>query len=135
MAAGRTERTELLAALTAVAVAATVVMFLCAGARTRVAPGWLVAIGVPWMAFSIVLRVRRDDLGREGAYVDLWSVSHFVGGALLALLGIPVAWVTVLAIGWELAEVASRVQEHWANRVLDVVLAVAGWAAAAALVG
>ena len=135
MTARRTERTELLAALTAVTVTITVVMFVRAGAHPRVAPGWLVAIAVPWLAFSIALRVRRDDLGREGAFVDLWSVSHFVGGALLALLGLPVVWVTGLAIGWELAELAARVEETWPNRVLDIVLAVAGWGAATALVG
>jgi hypothetical protein len=134
MAAERTERTGLLVALAAVTAAVTVVMFLRAGARPLVAPGWLVAIGVPWIAFSIVLRVRRDDLGREGTVIDLWSVSHVVGGAILALLGLPVAWVAGLAIGWELVEAAARVQEHWANRVFDVVLALAGWAAAAALV-
>lgn len=91
-------------------------------------PAWtLLAIGLPWLAFSIYLRLHRDTAGREGRVVDLWSIPHLVGGVLLGLFDIPLLAITALVVGWELIESVSRVFEHFANRVADVALALCGW--------
>jgi hypothetical protein len=129
------ERTELLAALSLVTIATAVLIFVHCDARPRVGPPILAVVGAAWLAFSLFLRVRRDDFGREGRYVDLWSVSHLLGGALLAMLGIPLGWSVALAVGWEAVEVVARVHEYPVNRLLDVVLATAGWVGFAACAG
>lgn len=89
------------------------------------------AIVVPWVAFSAVLFRYRNTLGKERAWLDWWSVPHFIGGVVMGMLGLPIFWVTVIAATWEGIEIASRVKEHNTNRVMDVVLAVVGaWLAA-----
>jgi hypothetical protein len=120
------ERTTLFALLTAGLLAGFVAIM---GARLFDAvqsPVFLV-IFLPTAAFSAFLRTHRDTWGREGAYLDLWSIPHFLVGVLLWLVSVDLIWVTVLAVTWELIESASRVHERPTNRVMDVVLAVAGW--------
>lgn len=84
------------------------------------------AIVVPWIAFSLLLFRRRDTWGRERAYVDWWSVPHFIGGVVMGMLGVDLVWVTLIAATWEGIEAASNVKEAPGNRVMDVVLAVGG---------
>ena len=88
------------------------------------------AVAAPWFALSIVLRARPDDWGHEGKLFDWWSVPHFLTGSLFGLLGIGIGFVIPIAITWELVEVFSRVKEHLPNRIVDVLLAAAGWIAA-----
>jgi ABC-type uncharacterized transport system permease subunit len=93
----------------------------------------IAAIAVPWFAMGIVLRIRRDTWGREGRYLDLWSVPHFVTGVLLALLGIGALWVVALVLIWEVIEVVAKVFEHPGNRAVDVGLALIAWPVARAV--
>ncbi|HXF43941.1 MAG TPA: hypothetical protein VNK70_00460 [Candidatus Paceibacterota bacterium] len=75
------------------------------------------------------------DLWAEGKYVDLWSVNHFLSGvlvgALLLILKVPFLPAAVIAfllfVGYELFEVALQIEEHFTNRVTDVVIDVAGF--------
>lgn len=97
---------------------------------------WVVgAIAVPWLALAVTLRLKQDTIGIEGTYVDWWSVPHFVGGVLLGLIGVPLVYAFAIAIVWELVEILAHAREHPANRIVDVVLAVAGWATANVLAG
>jgi hypothetical protein len=86
-----------------------------------------VGLFVPTAAFAAFLATHRDTWGQERAYVDLWSIPHFLVGVQLWLVGVDLIWTTVLAVTWELIETASRVHERSTNRVTDVVLAVSGW--------
>ena len=99
-------------------------------------PWWLlVAIVVPWIGFGVVLRTNTETIGREGKYVDWWSVPHFVVGVLFALVGVGIAFLVAIAAVWEIVEICARTREHATNRVVDVVLAASGWIAANALAG
>lgn len=90
----------------------------------------IAVIGVPSVCFSVALRVRADTWGKERPVLDLWSVPHVVTGMLFGLFGIGAVIVAAIAILWECVELASRVYEYRANRVVDVALAVSGWAIA-----
>ena len=123
------ERNGLFALLSVMTLGATLLLL---GLRSHLlVPRWvLVAIGVPWIAFSVFLRAHRDTWGREGKLLDLWSIPHAMGGVLLGVFDIGGVWVLALAIWWELVESVSRIFEHATNRVTDVVIAMAGWALA-----
>jgi hypothetical protein len=72
----------------------------------------------------------RKDMWREGEYLDLWSVPHFLSGALLAcfvyLLHLPFWYATLLAtillIAYEVFEHMIEIDETVWNRRLDVVV-------------
>jgi hypothetical protein len=128
-AAPPAERTTRFAVLTAVTVVVTTALLLWRG-HLLVSPWFLAALGIPWLGFSIVLRIRRRDWGAEGKYLDLWSIPHVIAGALFGLLDIGLVPVFVVAVAWECVEAVSQVFEHFTNRVTDVVIALVGWAAA-----
>lgn len=75
----------------------------------------------------------RSDIWREGDYLDLWSVPHFLSGLVLGLtlffLGfdeIAAAVIALLAlVSYEMFEVIVHIQETRMNRVLDVVVGMA----------
>ena len=120
--------------MTAVAAAGVITLVVVRG--RLLVPLWVIlAMAIPWAAFSVFLRLRRRGLGREGRYLDWWSIPHTLVGVLFALLRIEGVIVAAIAIAWELIEIGTRVQEHPANRVIDVVLAVAGWTATTAAFG
>jgi hypothetical protein len=124
----RTERTGLLAALSGLLALSCIVLF-APRVTLAVPPMVFAGLFIPAAAFSIFLRLNARTWGREGEYIDLWSIPHFLLGVFAFLLGIDLAHVVVVAVAWELIEVAARVREHTSNRVTDVVLAVAGWLA------
>jgi hypothetical protein len=96
-----------------------------------IVPWWGVAgVALPWAGFTAVLRTNQQSLGAEGKYIDWWSVPHYFAGVLLGLLGIGLGFVVAIAIVWEVIEIYAHTREHAANRVVDVVLAIAGWATA-----
>jgi hypothetical protein len=74
--------------------------------------------------------VRRTDIWRDGEYLDLWSVPHFLSGSLLAcfiyLLHLDFFYATVLAtallIAYEIFEIKVGITETDWNRRLDVVV-------------
>jgi hypothetical protein len=94
-----------------------------------VSPAAFVALFVPTAILSAFLRTHLDTWGREGTYVDLWSIVHFLSGVLAYLMSIDLVYVVAIAVAWELIEVVARVQEHPFNRVADLILAMAGWGA------
>lgn len=73
---------------------------------------------------------KRTDIWREGEYLDLWSLPHFLSGALLAcfvyLLHLSFFYAIVLAIvlliAYEIFEVKVGIYETAWNRILDVVV-------------
>lgn len=120
------ERNGLFAVLAALTLVATLTLLATRG--ELLIPRWgLVAIAVPWTAFSIYLRLHRDGVGREGRVLDLWSIPHFVGGVVLGLFDVPLVFITLIVIGWELVESVCCIFEHLPNRIADIVLALAGW--------
>ena len=75
------------------------------------------------------------ELWEEGKYLDMWSVSHFLSGLLIAsvlfLLGIAfvpaLVIATVLFVLYELFEVVVHIEESFTNRFMDVVVDVVGF--------
>ena len=126
------EKTWLLGTLGVILVAITAIVIWQRG--DLLAPWWVLAvIAVPWIALGVVLRIKVDTWGFEGKYVDWWSIPHFVAGVLFALAGIGLGFVVAIATVWEIVEVYAHTKEHPQNRVVDVLLAAAGWALANAL--
>lgn len=126
MAAREGERTGLFAALILALLAATVALFAWRG--DPVAPWRTIAlIAAPFVVLGVLLRLRRDTWGRELPYFDLWSFGHIGAGFLLALVGIGLLWVFVLAVAWELIEMVAGIEEYPTNRVSDVIVAIAAW--------
>ena len=120
------ERNRLFLALGVLTAITSISLVLTRGTLLVSTPA-LLAIVIPWIAFSILLRVRRDTLGREGRVLDLWSIPHFIGGGLLGLFDISLLTVAVLVTTWEFIESISKIYEHLANRIADIILALAGW--------
>lgn len=81
-------------------------------------------------------RFIRTDIWREGDWVDLWSVVHFLSGISLALAmyrfgfeTLPAFIIaTLLLIAYELWEAMVKIEETRANRVMDVVVGLASFA-------
>jgi hypothetical protein len=79
--------------------------------------------------------MKRNDLWREGKFVDLWSLVHFVGGfalgAILVFLEvepyIASAIGVALFVGWEFVEFLVKIHEHGSNRLSDLVFDYAGF--------
>ena len=75
----------------------------------------------------------RTDAWREGKYLDLWSVPHFLSGMVVALslyvFGFEVRSAFVIAflllVGYEMFEVIAKIDETRWNRTLDVVVGMA----------
>lgn len=75
-------------------------------------------------------KLERSDIWREGEYLDLWSVPHFLSGILVGLtlffLGLDRYSATVLAFVllsiYELFEYVTAIDEGRANAILDVVV-------------
>jgi hypothetical protein len=78
-------------------------------------------------------RFERTDIWREGKYLDLWSVVHFLSGASLGLgfyflrfldLGVTgsIVIVFLLLVAYELWEAMVKIAETPQNRILDVVV-------------
>ena len=123
------ERTWLLGALSALTLGLGLALVIWRRAPIA-SPVVIAPLTATFVGSVVLLRVRRDDLGAEGRFVDLWTIPHFVIGALFGLLGIDLAWTTALLVWWELVEVACRVDEYPTNRVTDVVISIVGWAVA-----
>jgi len=72
----------------------------------------------------------RTDIWREGDYLDLWSVPHFLSGMAVAFTLFFTGFATnaafiiagLLLIAYEMFEVIAKIEETRWNRVLDVVV-------------
>ncbi|HLC53628.1 MAG TPA: hypothetical protein VJK03_03715 [Candidatus Nanoarchaeia archaeon] len=71
----------------------------------------------------------------NGDYFDLWHVNHFLAGILLAgatiyfklnfILGLIISMILMLS--WEIFEVVKEIRETKFNRIMDILLGVAGF--------
>ncbi len=81
-------------------------------------------------------RFVRTDIWREGTYLDLWSVPHFLSGMAvalgLALLGLELYAATVVAffllVLWEIFEYVAGIEEGRMNSMMDVVVGMTSFA-------
>jgi hypothetical protein len=70
----------------------------------------------------------------EGRYFDLWMFVHFIsgvaGGFSNVFWELPTAMMYALAVFlmllWETGEFLARIRESWSNRVIDLVVGIAG---------
>lgn len=77
----------------------------------------------------------RTDIWREGDWLDLWSVVHFLSGGTIALallaLDFDASAATIIAfllmVMYELWEALVGIEETRANRVMDVVVGMASF--------
>ena len=80
-------------------------------------------------------RFTRTDLWREGTWLDLWSVVHFLSGVLLGLgfyflhFGSIVSAILalLLLISYEMWEMIVQIEEASTNRFMDVVVGMVGY--------
>jgi hypothetical protein len=75
-------------------------------------------------------RFERTDIWREGKWLDLWSVVHFLSGVSFGLgmlflkLGVTssIIIVFILLVSYEMWEAMVKIAETPQNRVMDVVV-------------
>lgn len=75
------------------------------------------------------------DIWREGRYLDLWSVVHFLSGVVfigwMLLFGFGVGVIfpiyLVLIIVWEIFEHKREIHEHMPNKFVDIVIGLLGF--------
>jgi signal transduction histidine kinase len=80
-------------------------------------------------------RLVRTDIWREGKYLDLWSVPHFLSGMAVAFglfffaFTAKAAFVIafLLLVAYEMFEVIAKIEETRWNRILDVVVGMASF--------
>lgn len=72
----------------------------------------------------------RTDIWKEGKWLDLWSVVHFLSGICVAFtlalfhfgLNATIVIALLLLIAYEMFEVIARIEETVTNRIMDVVV-------------
>lgn len=77
----------------------------------------------------------RDDIWREGRYIDLWSLVHTLSGVIGGLIAYytPFAFwsafsiATVVFILWEIFERLAIVEEYFTNQITDVLFGQLGF--------
>lgn len=77
----------------------------------------------------------RTDIWREGKYLDLWSVPHFLSGMCVAFglffldytANAAFVIVFLLLVAYEMFEVIAKIEETRWNRILDVVVGMASF--------
>ena len=82
------------------------------------------------MHFSDDGKFVRTDIWREGDYLDLWSVPHFLSGVSIGLAAHFVGFemlptfiiVLLILVGYEMFEALAKIEETRMNRFLDVVV-------------
>ncbi len=80
----------------------------------------------------------RTDIWREGKWIDLWSVVHFLSGASLGFAihflgfdGLSAAVIALLLmIVYEFWEAAVKIKEYGSNRFADVIIGMASFSIA-----
>lgn len=87
------------------------------------------------MYFSKDGKFIRTDPWREGEYLDLWSVPHFLSGMAVAFALFFLAFTGkaafviafLLLVAYEMFEVIAKIEETRWNRILDVVVGMASF--------
>ncbi len=80
-------------------------------------------------------KLERTDLWREGKWIDLWSVVHFLSGISLGLgmsffrfgTAGTVVIVFLLLVAYEMWEALVKIEETPQNRFMDVVVGMASF--------
>jgi len=80
-------------------------------------------------------RFERTDIWREGKWLDLWSVVHFLSGISIGLgisffnfgTAASVVIVFILLVAYEMWEAMVQIHETPQNRVMDVVVGMASF--------
>ncbi len=73
--------------------------------------------------------------GGDTTAVDYWTIGHTMTGIVFGVWGTPLVLVLILTIGWEIVEKAGFSPDEVAsNLVMDVIVAIAGWAVAALII-
>ena len=80
-------------------------------------------------------KIQRTDIWREGNWLDLWSIVHLLSGTLVGIgfyfLGFGALASTALALvsltAYEMWEMLVRIEETPTNRLMDVVVGMAGF--------
>jgi len=73
--------------------------------------------------------------GGDKTAFDYWTIGHAMTGVVLGAWGSPGLLVLILTIGWEIVEIAGfSPDEVISNRVIDVVVALAGWLSVAFII-
>jgi hypothetical protein len=75
-------------------------------------------------------RLVRTDIWREGTYLDLWSVPHFLSGMSVALglfiVGLDFNTAVVVGffmlVAWEFFEYFAEIEEGRINSIMDIVV-------------
>lgn len=75
------------------------------------------------------------DIWQEGKYLDWWSLTHILAGGVLAGLSIFIGlgfWMGLLIaflilLSWEFYEVFRSIEESFKNRVMDMIIGIAGF--------
>lgn len=71
----------------------------------------------------------------EGAFIDLWSIPHFITGAIIALIAVifQVSFLTgffvimLISVAWELYEILANIYEIGTNSVFDIVISLVAY--------
>jgi len=77
----------------------------------------------------------RTDIWREGKYLDLWSVPHFLSGMAVAFglffldFATNAAFIIaiLLLVAYEMFEVIAKIEETRWNRILDILVGMASF--------
>jgi hypothetical protein len=80
-------------------------------------------------------RLERTDIWREGKWIDLWSIVHFLSGISFGLgiyflkLGTisSIIIVLLLLVGYEMWEAMVKIEETPQNRFMDIVVGMASF--------
>ncbi len=111
-------------------------------------PGWVWAVrialmlaGVGYVIWLIMREIsrRKSGLGasRDDTAFDLWTIAHTTAGLVLGAWGIPFPLVVVFTVAWEFFEMyvpGFGDKEVFSNRVVDILVAIAGWLVVAGIV-
>jgi len=77
----------------------------------------------------------KNKIWCEGKYLDLWSIIHFLSGAIIAglcvFIGLSFITGLVITLGlvviWEIFELIKSIKEALVNRFIDIIIGVASF--------
>lgn len=109
-----------------------VAIVLTHGSVVALGPRWIVT--GPWIAVTLALGIRDlvmgDATGLDDRPIDRWTAIHASAGLVFGLWYVPLVFVLVFTIGWEVFEAIAPGfgdKEIFLNRLMDVVSAVVVW--------
>lgn len=88
-------------------------------------------------AEEIKTKIKKEfNLWAEGKYIDFWTINHILAGAVIAgvsvISSVPFWTIVIvlfsLTIVWEIYETIKNIRETIENKILDVIVAMVGFA-------